>query len=249
MTLLSSLKERLRRTVPQEDTDPEKAYDLWASYYDAQPGNLMLDLDEDLFSGILNSVNIDGKVVVDIGCGTGRHWNKIFAKKPKSLSGYDVSEGMIAKLKEKFPCASVSKLINNSLPGLANSSVDVIVSTLTIAHIENIEEAFVEWARVLKTNGEIIITDYHPEAFMKGANRTFPVNGKTVAIRNFTHSIGKLHGLLRSMGFEALLFVEKKIDASMKPYYEEKQALHVFEKFNGVPIIYGTLLKKTDAAT
>ena len=45
---------------------------------------------------------------------------------------------------------------------LKNESCDCIISTLTIAHIQNAEEAITEWNRVLKPGGQMIITDYHP---------------------------------------------------------------------------------------
>jgi len=35
----------------------------------------------------------------------------------------------------------------------------------------------------------------------------------------------------------------------VKRYYEEKQALHVFEKFKNVPIIYGMRLRKRHVTT
>ena len=248
MSLLSRLKERLSIIEVQiKDTDPVKAYDLWSQSYDVQPDNLMLDLDNKLFSGLLNNVRLENKVVVDIGCGTGRNWNKILLKNPQILSGYDVSIGMLNRLKDKFPDATVYVLQDNKLPELKNDHCDIIISTLTIAHIEQIYEAFSEWHRVLKTGGELIITDYHPVAFINGGNRTFSYNGQTIAIKNYIHKTDEVIEILQGFGFELISFIEKRIDNSMRHYYEEKKALHVFEKFKNIPIIYGVHLKKKNA--
>src|SRR6185503_12739579 len=63
------------RIVPSQNVkNPASAYDLWAAGYDEQPGNLMLALDEEIFAEFIKEIPIAGKVVVDIGCGTGRHW-------------------------------------------------------------------------------------------------------------------------------------------------------------------------------
>jgi ubiquinone/menaquinone biosynthesis C-methylase UbiE len=250
MNLISMLRQRWHGySYPGTDTEPAIAYDLWARNYDSQPENLMLALDEALFSGFLERVNLKYKIVADIGCGTGRHWGKILSRKPLTLYGYDVSEGMLSKLKGKFPDALVYYMENNYLPQLGNNHVDTIISTLTIAHIENIKEAFLEWRRVLKDGGEVIITDYHPEALARGGRRTFAHNGKTIAIKNYVHSIEKVFDTMQQTGFEFIEMDEKIIDDSMKRYYEEKQALHVFEKFKNVPIIYGMRLRKRHVTT
>src|SRR6185312_10935044 len=164
MTLLGKVKRRLSKYLfPIKETAPEPAYDLWSESYDAQPDNLMLALDEDVFSKLISNSSFEGKIVVDVGCGTGRHWRKIMDKKPARLIGYDVSEGMLQMLKQKFPGAETHKLQDDHLTGLENNGCDVIVSTLALAHILHPENAFNEWYRVLKPGGEIIITDYHPE--------------------------------------------------------------------------------------
>src|SRR5215207_9388978 len=86
-----------------KEKDPKHAYDLWAAAYDQQPGNLMLDFDEMIFAELLSLVSINEKRIVDIGCGTGRHWNKIKIHNPRELIGYDVSDGMLQVLNKKFP--------------------------------------------------------------------------------------------------------------------------------------------------
>ena len=97
---------RFRSFQKHWDSIPRKAhvaYNLWADAYDAQPGNLMLAWDEEIFSLLLNDLSLQNKIIADIGCGTGRHWQKIFDLHPKRLIGFDVSEGMLKMLKQKFP--------------------------------------------------------------------------------------------------------------------------------------------------
>jgi ubiquinone/menaquinone biosynthesis C-methylase UbiE len=227
------------------ETDPAKAYNLWSYDYDAQPDNLMLMLEEKVFSKTLENTRLENKIILDIGCGTGRHWKRIFSLLPAKLSGYDVSEGMLKKLKEKYPAADVYLFKQgNQLLEQQNECADIIISTLTIAHIENIEEALDEWNRILKPGGEIIITDYHPTALQKGANRTFYHNGKSVAIKNYVHTIDKIINTANRLNFKMVQLIEKTIDETTKPFYEKQNALHVYYPMKGVPIVYGMLLKK-----
>ena len=105
-----SIRERITKLFSRNtETDPAAGYDLWSGSYDQQPGNLMLDLDEAIFSNLLSEVNIRGKTVVDVGCGTGRHWNKLLLQEPAKILGYDVSPGMLDRLKQKYPQATVAR--------------------------------------------------------------------------------------------------------------------------------------------
>ena len=76
--MLASIKDYLQTKVSISSEKPVvKAYDIWSHSYDAQPGNLVLDLDEMIFSTLLEDIDLEHKLVADIGCGTGRHWQKI----------------------------------------------------------------------------------------------------------------------------------------------------------------------------
>jgi len=238
----------LKRNSVSKPQEADAAYDLWAADYDSQPGNMMLAWDEEIFSDLLNDMDLKNKIIVDIGCGTGRHWKKIFDRQPKKLIGFDVSEGMLKMLQQKFMQAETHHLINNELKELENESVDIIISTLTIAHIENAGKALQEWNRILKPGGDIIITDYHPSALAKGGKRTFNHHGKTIVVKNYVHSIGKLKRIARQLHLEVFRLKEKSIDQSARSFYQKQNALAVYEVWKGTRIIYGIHLKKPDAA-
>lgn len=243
---LNSLSSK--RKVVSKPENADVAYDLWASDYDSQPDNMMLAWDEEIFSDLINNMDLRNKIIADIGCGTGRHWKKILEREPQKLIGFDVSEGMLKILRQKFPQAETHHVINEDLTELKNESCDIIFSTLTIAHIENAEKALHEWNRILKPGGEIIITDYHPAALAKGGKRTFNSNGKTIAVKNYVHSIEKLKEIGRQLDLQVFRFVEKSIDESARPFYEKQNALPIYEAWKGTPIIYGIDLKKPNAA-
>jgi len=235
-------KRILNRTVAEKDS--AEAYDLWSADYDMQPGNLMLDLDEILFAQLLGKVDLENKTVADIGCGTGRHWNKILQKEPLNLTGFDVSQGMLNKLKEKFPMANVCKIKNDLFADVPYAPFDVIVSTLTVAHIENIGRALNAWCSMLNANAEIIITDFHPKMLAFGGKRTFKHNNKRLAVKNYVYHIHTIKNILHDNGFNLVAEEELSIDETVKHYYEAQNALPVYEQFKSFPVIYGIHLKR-----
>lgn len=248
-----SVKERFRKFLAgfragENETAAAEAYNLWAADYDSQPDNLMLALDEEVFAELLSLTACSNAVIADIGCGTGRHWQKLQQLQPQKITGFDVSEQMLIKLKEKFTSAETYLLNNERLEPLADNSCDLLVSTLTIAHIENAAAALAEWARVTAPGGYILITDYHPAALAKGARRTFTHNDTVIGIKNYVHSIDNLTATAKQLNVSVIRLTEKIIDDSMKPYYIKQHAVETFNKWKGTPVIYGLLLKKADVA-
>jgi len=240
--LISTLKNYVKKHVGPSailEKDVVEAYDTWAENYDTQPGNLMLDLDERIFSNLLDQIGIKNKNVADIGCGTGRHWGDILANDPVSLTGFDVSAGMLGKLKNKYPFAQTHVISDNLFSAVPDASFDVILSTLTVAHIKEIEEALSSWCRICKETADIVITDFHPDALAFGGKRTFPHGKVQISVENYVHPLPVIKLLLLKNGFRAVNEVALSVDETVRHYYEQQNALHVYEKFKGFPIIYG----------
>jgi ubiquinone/menaquinone biosynthesis C-methylase UbiE len=248
-SLISILKKAFQKNYfspAVKEKKPVEAYDLWAESYDVQPGDLMLDLDAEVFTALLSEINITGKQIADIGCGTGRHWPKLLQNNPAGVTGFDVSAGMLRRLEQKFPGAKTNQVTDNRFSDTGNAAYDAIISTLTVSHIENMEETLAAWSRILKYNSDIIITDFHPNALAYGVRRTFRHNKDNIAIENFVHYVYDIEGILINNGFRIVNKIEKRIDESVKHYYEAKNALDVYERFKDARIIYGIHLKRTD---
>lgn len=232
----------LKRSATEKE--PAEAYDLWSDDYDTQPGNLMLDLDEIVFAILLGNLHLENKAIADIGCGTGRHWNKLLQRKPLSLTGFDVSQGMLDKLKEKFPRANVCRIHDDLFGNVQSASFDVLISTLTIAHIRHIGLALNAWCAMLKKDADIIITDFHPKLLASGGKRTFRHNNRHMAVRNYVYHIHTIKNLLHENGFVTVAEEEFSIDETVKHYYESQNALPVYQQFKGFPVIYGIHLRR-----
>jgi ubiquinone/menaquinone biosynthesis C-methylase UbiE len=247
--MLTTIKRLLQKaSFPETERGTVEAYDIWSFSYDMQPGNLMLDLDEVIFTGLIKNINLNNKKVADIGCGTGRHWQKIYEKKPANIIGFDVSAGMLHQLIRKFPSAETHLTNDNLLKTTPDSSVDCIITTLTIAHIKNIDEAIASWSRILKNDGDLVITDFHPSMLERGGKRSFRHDGKSLSVVNYVHSLEKVKKTFYKYGLTVIRQEERKVNEEVRSYYEEQNALPVYDRFKGMPIIYGLRLKKLHAA-
>ncbi len=249
MNMIGNIKHYLYSKIADIPARPVvEAYDTWSSSYDDQPNNLMLYLDETIFNSLLKQVELESKLVADIGCGTGRHWNKIYQRSPALLTGFDVSAGMLEQLRLKYPAAITRQVTDDMLSGIPDRSFDCIISTLTIAHIRELGIALDSWSRVLKPGGDLIITDFHPETLAKGGKRSFTHGNKTLSVINYVHPLNELIRNLNSREFDLIRHEERKVDDSVRPFYEKQHAMAIFEKYKGMPIIFGLHLKKKNAA-
>ncbi len=105
-----------------------------------------------------------GARVLDLGCGTGLELEYYFARNPSAkITGVDLSAGMLAALKEKFPDKSL-ELVQGSyfeVP-LGENRFDAAVSVESLHHFTQ-EEKIGLYRRLhaaLKEGGCFILTDY-----------------------------------------------------------------------------------------
>lgn len=104
-------------------------------------------------------------LIVDVACGTGDmmgYWQKQAEKhkrKVKKLLGVDPSVGMTDVGKKKFPDFEFVISEATNLP-LSDESADILSISYGIRNVIKRQEAFNEFARVLKTGGYVVILEF-----------------------------------------------------------------------------------------
>lgn len=101
----------------------------------------------------------NSKVILDVGCGTGRLLRKAKLQWPEAqLIGVDAAEKMIEQAKQFFPQAEFHVAMAEALP-LPDASVDLAFSTLSFHHWANKGKGISEIARVLRPQGKFLLAD------------------------------------------------------------------------------------------
>jgi ubiquinone/menaquinone biosynthesis C-methylase UbiE len=230
---------RPRRLIPAE------AYNAWAETYDTQLNNPVLMLESEIFTELLARISVKGKTVMDVGCGTGRHWKEILAQTPNKLTGADPSAGMLLKLKSRFPSAEVFCSPGERLTEIDANSYDAVISTLALAHIEDAHRAIREWCRIVREGGTILITDFHPDAVRAGMKRTCVFRGRTLEIEHHLTEIQELKNIAASTGLTVAWVAERSISDSVRGLFEREHALARFETYKGLRLVFGLLFVKS----
>ncbi|WP_198306220.1 bifunctional demethylmenaquinone methyltransferase/2-methoxy-6-polyprenyl-1,4-benzoquinol methylase UbiE [Arcobacter vandammei] len=103
--------------------------------------------------------------IVDVACGTGDmilFWKQNAKKKSitlKNIVGIDPSVGMMEVGKKKLPEVEFIEAFATSMP-LENSSSDIVSISYGIRNVVQRQEAFFEFARVLKQGGLVVISEF-----------------------------------------------------------------------------------------
>lgn len=126
--------------------------------------------------------------VLEIGCGTGRHTQKLL-KQNNKVTGIDISEGMLEVAKKKLPAENLTLLNADYMThDFAADSFDVIVSSLVVEHIENLELLFQKVRKILKPGGEFYLSEIHPDRTAKGIMAHFKTaDEKEIHLTGYAH--------------------------------------------------------------
>jgi len=117
------------------------------------------------FRSALNALMLEGKSVLDIGCGTGR-WCRMLAEKGAFVTGADISEEAIALAQQKTPSDRVRFMVS-SIADLDQPphSFDVITCVTVLQHVtdpDELQRSLSVIKRLLKPQGKLVIMEVAP---------------------------------------------------------------------------------------
>jgi len=163
------------------------AYNSWAEQYDSNP-NITRDLDQKATIETLSKYSFND--VLELGCGTGK--NTIWLQQcSKHIIGLDFSEEMLLIAKEKISDANVvfKKMDLTKNWKITPQFADLITSSLTLEHIEDLNHIFDQAHQKLQDHGVFFISELHPFKQYQGSKAKFQSNGETVYLETYIHHI------------------------------------------------------------
>lgn len=194
-----------------------EGYRQWASTYDEVWNPILSLLDRSLNTG-----DTSGKVVIDVGCGTGLRTKKIGA------IGVDLSFEMLALGEGRFVQADASYL------PFADGVADLVLCTLVLGYISPVRRAMSELLRIARHGGVILAADVHPSAIAAGWKRSFRDGNAVYEIENHPYAFDDLSidGLVLEHAGD-LFFGEPE-----RAIYEQAGKADLFEQAGEVPAIW-----------
>jgi malonyl-CoA O-methyltransferase len=182
------------------------AYDLWAATYPPQAHNALMEVEQKAMLDLMPP--LEGQVVLDLACGTGRYGLLAHERGARAVIGIDNSWAMLAA----SPLHGLVQATSEAIP-LKNGSVDVILCGLALGHLPSVEASVSEIGRVLKAGGVALISDVHPFVALNGAQRTFSApDGKVYAVEHHAH----LYSDMQRAAAAAGLVIDALLEPALK---------------------------------
>jgi len=226
----------------------QKGYDLWAPNY-AHEDNPIRHLERSNLRRILPAGKY--KSVLDVGCGTAETLRTFSREGDVIALGIDISMNMLRQARK-----TQRDSINNHLfcastvaiPFAANT-FDLVLSSLVLGYVQDLQAAVAELARVAKIGGDIYISDFHPFGNLMGWNRSFWIReqGKAIEchVSNHLHLYEDYHAAFQNAGLLVTAMHEPRIDASVEHYFAAtRNGKRTYRRFAGFPVVITFKLRK-----
>jgi cytosine/adenosine deaminase-related metal-dependent hydrolase/SAM-dependent methyltransferase len=241
------MKPQAMETTEPRRVDAHEGYRLWAREYDRGP-NPFLALERRFLGTLLPPIH--DKVVLDLGCGTGR-WLKYFAEQgPRRLVGVDLSAEMLEIAREKV--GAEAELVEGDC-GRWESSIgeaDLVLCSFLLSYVGDLRGLAEQLWRVMGANGSIFVTDIHPETKLRlGWRRGFKADGESLEIATFDRTLDETVGTFEDCGFEVRALVQPGFGETERAVFAGAGKIGEFERALGLPAIYVCQLAARKACT
>lgn len=126
---------------------------------------------------------LDGKAVLDLGCGMGEHCREFVGRGAVRVVGIDLSENMLATAREKSCHPKIEYLrLPMERVGELNGPFDVVVSSLALHYVQDYAGVVDAVYGLLSPGGRFVFSQEHPltTCFSTGERWTKDANGNKI---------------------------------------------------------------------
>jgi len=182
---------------------------------------------------------LDGRDVVDLGCGTGR-WLAAFKNSgARSLIGIDSSLEMLSVAKSKLSGAASLLLAGCTDAPLPGASADLLISSFVLSYLEEAASFFEAVRKILRPGGSLFLTDIHPEtAAALNWRRGVRSGNEFREICTFPRSIEALRSLAENASLHVALFLEPRFGEEERSIFVANGKDSYFREIAHLPAIY-----------
>ena len=131
-----------------------------------------------------------GRRVLDAACGEG-YGTALLATRAAHAIGVDMSQDVVAAARRRYPGANLEyRAARCEATGLADASVDVVVSFETIEHVGDPEALVMEAARVLRPDGLFLVSTPNKSVYSEARDYRNPHHAHELARDEFERVLG-----------------------------------------------------------
>ena len=213
-------------------------YNHWSSFYDDYI-NPTVAADELNFPAYWK--HLTGQIILEIGCGTGRHTKKLLSQK-NQVTGIDLSSGMLDIARQKLHDLPAKLIEADFLTylGFKPNSFDSVISALVIEHIQDLRKFFEKVGLILKPGGELYLSELHPTRGAQGSLAHFKdlSSEDNFYLESFVHADKTIQSAAAMGGLQLIKSREIQGDEILTSINS------AWKKYLGIPMIQVRIFRK-----
>jgi SAM-dependent methyltransferase len=224
------------------EVGPTRGYAMWASSYD-RSWNPLLTVEEPAVRDAVAAWSTPSRVL-DAACGTGRH-TALLVELGHTVAGVDLSLEMLAVAREKVPDARFLEGSMLPLP-FDDAEFDNVLCALALSHFQDPAGPVTELARVVRSGGNVVISDFHPYMVLLGGQAAFRTEGgEPHFVASYAHLPGRMLGVLQQAGLTVVDCIEPlwSHDAALASFPGMSDRLYE-EAIAGLPLAIVWILRR-----
>lgn len=204
-----------------ETLEPRSAYALWAASYPPHAHNPVMRAEERAMQALMPA-DLQGRFVLDAGCGSGRYMLHALRRDAEHVTGVDLSAEMLGRAGEELGAyrhAGQVDLVQADLSRLPlpDACADLTICGLTVGHLERLQPVLAELRRATRPGGAILCSDVHPIGHALGWRRDFKSGARHLAVRHTPHLYGEWHAACAALRLDIARVLEPMLDAADIP--------------------------------
>ena len=163
----------------------DAAYDRWAAFYDSYDNPMVFMASQAIAASIGDAAGVHA--AFEFGCGTGRNLELLRSRGVVSLSGCDLSEGMLNVARQRCPEGQLYRHDMTQPLSPDAGPVDLVLFCLTLEHVADLTAPLAQARRILRAGGRLAIFEIHPFMSLGGVAAHFEDRGEVVEMPTVAH--------------------------------------------------------------
>jgi SAM-dependent methyltransferase len=206
-----------------------EAYTRWAPQYPPLPHNPLMRIEQRLM--LEQCPNVAGKSALDLAAGSGRYSRLLAERGAAEVVALDFCAPMLAQVAMAHRvCGSMLQL------PFAADLFDLVVAGLALGHTVDANAWMREAARVMRQDGVLLYSDFHPEAARVNLTRSFTdAENRKWTVPHHIHSVDAQLAALAAAGLRLETSCEARVGLELNEAFPGSDEFYA--RWHGLPIV------------
>lgn len=215
----------------REPNPTRTLYERWAPCYPPVAHNPLMRAEEAAMSRLWPDLR--GQRVLDLACGSGRYARRLSQEGVELVVAADFSVAMLRHVELTGAVRVCADMM--CLPFL-EQTFDAIICGLAIGHAASLQNWMSEMHRILRTGGQLLYSDFHPEAARAGMTRSFKdARGISCTVPHHIHELAAQRRAATGAGFRLDRIDEVRIGRELCEAFPGSESF--YRQWHGLPIV------------